>query len=68
MTKTCLENTRVSILSEIMDWIQDTERDMQCVFWLHGEAGKGSLVIAHAIARWFQDLGGFSSCFCFWWD
>ncbi|KAG6330059.1 hypothetical protein ID866_9031, partial [Astraeus odoratus] len=65
MNKTCLENTRVSILSEIMDWIQDTKSDTQRVFWLHGEAGKGKSAIAHTVARWFRDVDGFSSCFCF---
>ncbi|KAG6328959.1 hypothetical protein ID866_10130 [Astraeus odoratus] len=65
ITRICWENTRVSILSEITNWMQDTKSDTQHVFWLHGEAGKGKSAIAHTIAKWLRDVGGISSCFCF---
>ncbi|KAL4074753.1 WD40-repeat-containing domain protein [Scleroderma yunnanense] len=64
-TKTCLEGTRTDLLAEIVDWINSPEPDCPCVFWLHGQAGKGKSAIAHTIANWFNELGGLGACFCF---
>ena len=38
---------------------------MPCVFWLHGQAGKGKSAIAHTIALQAENLGLLGSCFCF---
>jgi hypothetical protein len=35
------------------------------VLWLSGPAGKGKSAIAHTIAKWFEDVGGLSSCYSF---
>ncbi|KAG2335573.1 hypothetical protein BDR05DRAFT_1026199 [Suillus weaverae] len=39
--------------------------NVPCVLWLSGPAGKGKSVIAHTIAKWFEDVGGLGSCYSF---
>jgi len=63
--KVCLEGTRVDILGDIVDWINNSEPDTPRVLWLYGQAGKGKSAIAHTIASWFKSLGALGSCFCF---
>jgi len=63
--KVCLEGTRVDILADIVDWINNSEPDTPRVLWLYGQAGKGKSAIAHTIASWFKSLGALGSCFCF---
>jgi len=63
--KVCLEGTRVDILADIVDWINNSEPDTPWVLWLYGQAGKGKSAIAHTIASWFKSLGALGSCFCF---
>jgi len=63
--KVCLEGTRVDILADIVDWINNSEPDTPQVLWLYGQAGKGKSAIAHTIASWFKSLGALGSCFCF---
>ncbi|KAL4067476.1 hypothetical protein V8B97DRAFT_928173 [Scleroderma yunnanense] len=64
-SKKCLEGTRVEILNEVVDWINNRDVDAPRVFWLSGQAGKGKSAIAHTVAAWAKDLGGLGSCFCF---
>ena len=64
-TKTCLEGTRIPILTEIVDWIENCAPEAPRIFWLHGNAGKGKSAIAHTIAAQYQNLGKLGSCFCF---
>ena len=64
-TKTCLDGTRILILSEIVDWIEDCTPEAPRIFWLHGNAGKGKSAIAHTIAVQYQNMGRLGSCFCF---
>src|SRR6267154_5177269 len=63
--KQCLPGTRMEILSQITDWINSIGDDVPRVMWLSGPAGKGKSAIAHTIARWFKDMGGLGSCYCF---
>jgi len=63
--KKCLDGTRVEILNEIVDWINNTDAATPRIFWLHGQAGKGKSAIAHTVARQAQNLGVLGSCFCF---
>jgi len=63
--KVCLEGTRVDILADIVDWINNSEPDTPRVLWLYGQAGKGKSAIAHTIPSWFKSLGALGSCFCF---
>ena len=61
----CLDGTRTEILSEVVDWINNTDTSTPRIFWLHGQAGKGKSAIAHTIALYARDLGILGSCFCF---
>ncbi|EJD06306.1 WD40 repeat-like protein [Fomitiporia mediterranea MF3/22] len=57
---TCLENTRVEVLNQIMGWLlSDTAQN---ILWLHGVAGSGKSTIATTIAencRGMSRLGAF---------
>jgi hypothetical protein len=61
----CLPNTRVDILSQIIEYINSSSDVAPRVLWLSGSAGTGKSSIAHTIAHWFTQLGGLGSCFCF---
>jgi len=63
--KLCLEGTREELIKEVVDWINDVEKDTPRIFWLHGPAGTGKSSIAHTIAHRFQQLERLGSCFCF---
>ena len=63
--KLCLEGTGKELLQEIVDWINNVEKDPPRIFWLHGPAGTGKSSIAHTIAHRFQQLERLGSCFCF---
>ena len=63
--KKCLDGTRIEILNEIIDWINNTDPATPPIFWLYGQAGKGKSAIAHTIALQAQNLGMLGSCFCF---
>jgi len=64
-TKKCLDGTRVEILKEIVDWINDPAGNVPRIFWLHGQAGRGKSAIAHTVALQYKNAGGLCSCFCF---
>jgi len=63
--KKCLDGTRIEILNEIVDWINNADAATPRIFWLYGQAGKGKSAIAHTIALQAQNLGMLGSCFCF---
>ena len=63
--KKCLDGTRTEILSEVVDWITNTDPAASRIFWLHGQAGKGKSAIAHTVALHARNLGLLGSCFCF---
>jgi len=62
--KLCLEGTRSGILGDIMDWINNGDKDTR-VYWLHGTAGSGKSAIAHTIADRFRRFGRLGSFFSF---
>ncbi|KIN98727.1 hypothetical protein M404DRAFT_61478, partial [Pisolithus tinctorius Marx 270] len=64
-TKRCLDGTRTEILTDIVNWIYDTDENVPRILWLHGQAGRGKSAIAHTIGLWFKNVGGIGSCFCF---
>ena len=64
-TKKCLDGTRVDILKEIVDWINDPAVNVPRIFWLHGQAVRGKSAIAHTITLQYKNAGGLCSCFCF---
>lgn len=45
----CLENTRVDVLREIHEWVQDPESPT--LFWLEGMAGTGKSTISRTVAH-----------------
>ena len=63
--KQCLDGTRMQILNEVVDWMNNTDGTTPRIFWLHGQAGKGKSAIAHTIALQAKNLGMLGSCFCF---
>lgn len=63
--KLCLPRTRETLLSEIMDWLNNVKGDQSRVFWLHGPAGAGKSAIAHTIANHFNERRRLGSLFCF---
>ncbi|KDQ15499.1 hypothetical protein BOTBODRAFT_173977 [Botryobasidium botryosum FD-172 SS1] len=67
-TRTCLPNTRTSVLSSIEEWvfeITDQTRDSNQPFFLTGVAGSGKTSIANTLASKFRDLGCLGSTFFF---
>ncbi|KIM56435.1 hypothetical protein SCLCIDRAFT_29581 [Scleroderma citrinum Foug A] len=64
-TKKCMDGTRVEILKEIVDWINDPDVNVPRIFWLHGQAGRGKSAIAHTVALEYKNAGGLCACFCF---
>ena len=63
--KKCLDGTRVEVLNEIVDWINNADAATLRIFWLYGQAGKGKSAIAHTIALQARNIGMLGSCFCF---
>ncbi|KIM60031.1 hypothetical protein SCLCIDRAFT_26946 [Scleroderma citrinum Foug A] len=64
-TKKCMDGTRVEILKEIVDWINDPDVNVPRIFWLHGQASRGKSAIAHTVALEYKNAGGLRACFCF---
>ncbi|KAF7540571.1 hypothetical protein G7054_g1266 [Neopestalotiopsis clavispora] len=60
---TCLPNTRVELLQEIIDWVDGS--DKRCIFWLNGIAGTGKSTVAQTISRRYQDRGNLGGSFFF---
>ncbi|GJJ11010.1 hypothetical protein Clacol_005239 [Clathrus columnatus] len=63
--KQCLLGTRIEVLNEIVDWINDGDESCPKLFWLAGPAGVGKSAIAHSIAVQFESIGRLGSFFCF---
>ncbi|MCJ1267070.1 hypothetical protein MMC22_006955, partial [Lobaria immixta] len=50
----CLENTRVDVLQQIMQWAKSTSP--QCIFWLKGMAGTGKSTVAITVASQMRQI------------
>ncbi|KAF9503562.1 hypothetical protein BS47DRAFT_788982 [Hydnum rufescens UP504] len=61
----CLEGTRVSILAEIMSWLERTESGTPPVYWLMGLAGIGKSTIAKTVAERADEDGILGGSFFF---
>ena len=61
--RTCLENTRVELQHQVMDWAKS--RDGKQLFWLSGMAGTGKSTIARTLAQSFADKGQLGASFFF---
>ncbi len=51
--RSCLEQTRVDVLKQVMDW--STSTSSECIFWLKGMAGTGKSTIAVTVASRLQE-------------
>jgi NACHT domain len=60
---TCLQNTRVELLSQIMGWAKDGNG--KPVFWLNGMAGTGKSTIARTVAQSFAEQRRLGASFFF---
>ncbi|KAJ7702070.1 hypothetical protein B0H16DRAFT_1748337 [Mycena metata] len=50
----CTPTTRVPVLREINEWVENASTDIHPVFWLTGHAGAGKSTIAFTIARYYH--------------
>ena len=57
----CLENTRVEVLEQIMQWATSTSP--RCIFWLRGMAGTGKSTVAITVASRLRHVTNFASYF-----
>ncbi|KAH7186027.1 uncharacterized protein B0J16DRAFT_287926, partial [Fusarium flagelliforme] len=60
---TCLENTRVDVLTQISQWVEND--DSKTVFWLNGMAGTGKSTISRTFARNLSKKGMLGASFFF---
>ena len=60
---TCLENTRVDLLSRVSNWARDPLA--KPVFWLNGAAGTGKSTISRTLCRSFVKTGCLGGSFFF---
>ncbi|GJJ11102.1 hypothetical protein Clacol_005333 [Clathrus columnatus] len=63
--KQCLLGTRIEVLDEIIEWVNDGDESCPRLFWLAGTAGVGKSAIAHSIAAQFRSIKRLGSFFCF---
>jgi len=59
----CLQDTRVELRKQIMDWCDDP--DSKCIFWLNGMAGTGKSTISRTIARELAEKKRLAASFFF---
>ena len=53
----CDADTRVDILADITNWVDDVSRKSQNFFWMTGDPGCGKSAIAASLARYCKDEG-----------
>lgn len=61
--RSCLENTRVDVLQQAMDWAADFSS--QCIFWLKGLAGTGKSTISTTVASRLKAKSGHIASYFF---
>jgi len=59
----CLQDTRVELRKQIMDWCDDP--NSRCIFWLNGMAGTGKSTISRTIARKLAERKRLAASFFF---
>ena len=59
----CLENTRVDVLNELMQWAKNP--DSKSVYWLCGMAGTGKSTISRSLASRLNEIGRLGASFFF---
>jgi hypothetical protein len=53
----CAPETRVAIIKDIIDWVEDNKQPSSSILWLHGPAGTGKSAIAQTVAQNCKDNG-----------
>jgi hypothetical protein len=61
----CLENTRLNVMNDLMDWIADDSSEGKKVLWLYGLAGTGKSTVATTIAQIMRNLHRLGAFFFF---
>ena len=61
----CLENTRLNVMNDLMDWIADDSSERKNVLWLYGLAGTGKSTVATTIAQVMRNLHRLGAFFFF---
>lgn len=59
----CLENTRVDLLTQISQWVED--KNSKAVFWLNGMAGTGKSTVSRTVAQMLFRKGILGASFFF---
>ena len=59
----CLQDTRVELRKQIMDWCEDP--NSKCIFWLNGMAGTGKSTISRTIAQALAEKKRLAASFFF---
>jgi len=59
----CLQDTRVELRKQIMDWCHDL--NSKCIFWLNGMAGTGKSTISRTIAQELAEKKRLAASFFF---
>src|SRR5882724_11893451 len=62
---TCLENTRLDVIKDVMEWIADNSDDRKTVLWVYGLAGPGKSTLFTTIARMLRGIHRLGAFFFF---
>ena len=62
---TCLQNTRLNVIKDVMDWIADDSDDLKKVLWIYGLAGTGKSTLSTTIAQIMRGLHRLGAFFFF---
>jgi len=65
MTGPCDENSRVKILADFKNWVDDVSSGSQNFFWLTEQSGCGKSSIAASLTRYCKDSGTLGAQFFF---
>jgi hypothetical protein len=62
---TCLPNTRLDVIGDVIKWIADDSDDRKKVLWVHGLAGTGKSTLSTTITRIMHGLHRLGAFFFF---
>jgi hypothetical protein len=62
---TCLPNTRLNVIKDVMEWIADDSDDLKKVLWVYGLAGTGKSTLSATIAQIMRGLRRLGAFFFF---
>jgi len=62
---TCLQNTRLNVIKDIMEWIADGSDNEKKILWVYGLAGTGKSTLSTTIAQIMRGLHRLGAFFFF---